>query len=305
MDEQLRGVLPVVQTPYNRDDSVDHGALAHEVGWALEQGVDGLTMAMVSDYLRLTDEERITVSRTTIEAAGGLPVVVSVGAESTFVACALAVRAHEIGASALMAVPPLSVRALEDEVARYYEALLVATPLPVVVQDASGYVGQPLSIDMQVSLLERFGSRVMFKPEAKPIGPRLTALRDATEGRARVFEGSGGIALVDSFRRRIVGTMPAVDVCWALVALWRALSDDDEETAYAISGPLGSLISLQDTLDTFIAVEKHLLMRQGVLESDRARGPVGFKLDPETRDEVDRIFDRLSDAVAATRGAAT
>ncbi len=304
MSEQLRGVLPVVQTPYGRDDLVDHGALAHEVAWAVEQGVDGLTVAMVSDYLRLTDEERVAVSRTTIQAAGGLPVVVSVGAESAVVACALAVRAYELGARALMAVPPLSVRALEDETARYYEALLLATPLPVVVQDASGYVGQPLSIDVQVSLLERFGSRVMFKPEAEPIGPRLTALRDATGGRAQVFEGSGGIALVDSFRRRVVGTMPAVDVCWALVALWRALSEDDDETAYAISGPLASLISMQGSLDTFIAIEKHLLVRQGVLKSDRARGPLGFRLDHETRAEADRLFDRLSDAVASSRGAA-
>ena len=47
-------------------------------------------------------------------------------------------------------------------------------------------------------LLEEFGpERVLYKPEASPIGPKLTELREATQGRARVFEGTGGIALVE------------------------------------------------------------------------------------------------------------
>ncbi len=304
MAEQLRGVLPVVQTPYDSDELVDHGGLAHEVAWAMEQGVDGFTVAMVSEYLRLTDDERIAVSRTTVEAAAGRPVVVSVGAESTAAACMLAVRAQDIGATALMAIPPLSARAGEDELARYYERLLNCVEVPVVVQDASGYVGQPLSIDLQVSLLDRFGSRVLFKPEADPIGPRLTALRDATSSRARVFEGSGGLALIDSFRRGIVGTMPAVDVCWAIVALWQAMTEGEEEMAYAISGALGPLIALQRSLDAYVAVEKYLLVRQGVLRDGRARGPLGFVLDRETRAEIDRLFDRLSHVVAAHAKAA-
>ena len=41
--------------------------------------------------------------------------------------------------------------------------------------------------------------------EAAILATRLSLLRDATNGQAAVFEGSGGIALVDSFRRGIVG----------------------------------------------------------------------------------------------------
>jgi dihydrodipicolinate synthase/N-acetylneuraminate lyase len=301
MGQALAGVLPVIQTPFDDADRVDHAVLAHEVSWALEQGVNGFVVAMVSEYLRLTEEERIAVSRTTVETATGLPVVVSVGAESSAIATLLTQRAESIGAAAVMAVPPFAARAHDDELVRYYEALLKATELPVIIQDASGYVGNPLTIQMQVSLLERFGERVMFKPEADPIGPRLTELRDATAGRARVLEGAGGIALVDSFRRGIVGTMPATDVCWAIVALWRALVEGDERTAYAISSALAPMIAMQSSLDAFVAIEKHLLVRQGVFTNARMRGPVGFVLDSETRDEIDRLFERLSDVVYATR----
>jgi 4-hydroxy-tetrahydrodipicolinate synthase len=139
---------------------------------------------------------------------------------------------------------------------------------------------------------------VLFKPEAVPIGPRLSELRDATAGAARVFEGSGGIALVDSYRRGITGTMPGAEVCWAIVALWQALVDGDQPRIDAINGPLSALISLQTSLDAFIAVEKHLLVRQGVFTSARVRGPVGYRLDQETTEEVDRLYALLRDAVA-------
>ena len=196
-----------------------------------------------------------------------------------------------------MAIPPISVGVPDRELSAYYEALLAAIEIPVVVQDASGYVGRPMSIQMQADLLDTHGERVLFKPEAVPIGPRLSELRDATGGRARVFEGSGGIALVDNFRRGIVGTMPAADTPWALVALWRALEAGDETRIEAIADPLARLVSLMDSLDAFVAIEKHLLVAQGVIPSARRRGPLGYEPDPETLAEVDRLVGRLREAV--------
>jgi 4-hydroxy-tetrahydrodipicolinate synthase len=134
---------------------------------------------------------------------------------------------------------------------------------------------------------------VLFKPEADPIGPRLTALHSATGGRALVFEGSAGIALLDSYRRGVVGTMPGADLVEALVAFWRALEAGDWSRATEISEPLTSLVMLESSLDSFVAVEKHILLRQGVFVNEVIRGPVGFVLDRETRAEVDRRYDRL------------
>ena len=54
---------------------------------------------------------------------------------------------------------------------------------------------------------------------------------------------------------------------------------------------------MQVGLDGFLAVEKHLLVKQGVFRSERVRGPVAFTLDPETRHEVDRLFHLLERAL--------
>ncbi|MFW6060833.1 MAG: dihydrodipicolinate synthase family protein [Phycisphaeraceae bacterium] len=301
---RVRGVLPVFQMPYHEDESIDFDTLSRQIDWLYEQGVDGLVLAMVSEVLRLTDDERYRVTEHVCKhSAGRGAVIISVGAESTVAAEAFARHAEQAGADAVMAIPPVSIGAGEDELRRYYERLLKAVSIPVIVQDASGYVGKPMSIELQANLLREYGQRVMFKPEAEPIGPRLTALREATQGEARVFEGSAGIALMDTYRRGVTGTMPGADVIQALIALWRALESGDERRAYDISDRLTSLVTLQGSLDTFLAVEKHLLVRQGIFRNTIVRGPVGFVMDDETRAEVDRRYDRLMEAVGSAETA--
>lgn len=294
----LHGVLPVFQTPYLPDETIDFPTLRREIGWLYDCGADGIVMAMVSETLRLASEEREELAARACEfgRARGV-VVISVGAESSKVAERYARHAEAAGAHAVMAIPPVSVGIGESELLTYYRRIIEAIRIPVIVQDASGYVGKPMPIAMQARLLAEFGpERVQFKPEATPIGPKLSELRDATGGRARVFEGTGGIALVDSFRRGIVGTMPGADLIRGLVPLWRALAAGDTAKADRIHGPLAALISMQNSLDAFLAVEKHLLVRQGIFQNTLVRGPVGFRLDEETTREVERLFDRMIEA---------
>ena len=294
----LHGVLPVFQTPYLPDETIDFPTLRREIDWLYDCGADGIVMAMVSETLRLASEEREELAARACEfgRARGV-VVISVGAESSKVAERYARHAEAAGAHAVMAIPPVSVGIGESELLVYYRRIIEAIRIPVIVQDASGYVGKPMPIAMQARLLAEFGpERVQFKPEATPIGPKLSELRDATGGRARVFEGTGGIALVDSFRRGIVGTMPGADLIRGLVPLWRALAAGDAARADRIHGPLAALISMQNSLDAFLAVEKHLLVRQGIFPNTLVRGPVGFRLDEETTREVERLFDRMIEA---------
>lgn len=301
----LAGVLPVVQTPFTADGSIDVAALRHELHWILDQGCHGVTTGMVSEILRLTAAECEQLAEVVCEVtrARGALAVISCGAESTHGAVAAARHAERVGADAVMAIPPITVHLDDEELFRYYAAIVEAVTVGVVVQDASGYIGRSLSIELQMRLLEAYGDQVYFKPEAAPIGPRLTMLREATQGDARVFEGTGGAALIDSYRRGIVGTMPGSELCWAIVRMWDLVEAGDFEGAYAISGPLSSLIGLQTTIDVFVSVEKHLLHRQGVLPSTTMRAPHGFALDDETRAEVDRLFDQIRALVVVEHAA--
>ncbi|MBA4062473.1 MAG: dihydrodipicolinate synthase family protein [Isosphaera sp.] len=301
MPKPLRGVLAVAHTPFTDADEIDPAALRRAVDWAFAVGADGVGTGMVSESAKLTSDERVSLAGMLVEfAAGRGPVFAAVGAEGTRQAVALAAAAERAGCDAVMAAPPLAGRVTAAHLVCHFRAVADATALPVIVQDASGYVGQAIPIPACVELLDRYGpDKILFKPEAAPNGPTLSALRDATGGRAVMFEGSGGIFLVDSFRRGIAGTMPGMDLLDGVVAVWRALRAGDEAAAYRVYFPVCALVALQlqAGLDGFLAVEKYLMVRRGLFPTARRRGPVGWELDPETAAEVDRLFARLQDTL--------
>ena len=60
--QTLSGVFPVVQTPYTPAGEIDLDDLDQELEWVLDHGADGLTTGMVSEVLRLTPDERRTLT---------------------------------------------------------------------------------------------------------------------------------------------------------------------------------------------------------------------------------------------------
>ena len=296
---KLTGVFNVLQTPLTETDEIDEVVFAREIEWLLECGIDGAVLAMVSEVLRFSAEDRRKQWQLVLKLIDGrIPVVASVGAESTYIATSLAKWAEIDGAAAVMATPPSAFATLSNEIKDYYVAIIESVKIPVIVQDASNYLGQPLDISLYVDLIDKYGAeRVQFKPEAKPVKERLEMLRDASSGRALVFEGQGGVDLLDTYPIGIVGTMPGAEVPWALVALFKALKENNWDRARSIHTPLAKLISYQTTLDAYVAVEKYLLVKQGIFTSARQRGPVGFRLTNEMKLEIDVAFDQLKAAV--------
>lgn len=306
MARRLSGVLPIVQIPFHGDDTIDIPALEKSVEWAFQVGADGIGTGMVSETNRLTETERVQVIRAMMAGAAGQgPVFASVGSESAVQAVERARIAEAEGCDAVMATPPMTSRLSPGAMKGYFSRIADSVGIPVIVQDASGYVGQPIPVSTQAELFHQFGpEKMLFKPEANPTGPILSELRDATGGRAVVFEGSGGIHLPDSHRRGVAGTMPALDLLDGIVAMWRALSCGDMETVDRLHHPVAAIVSfqLQAGLDGFLAIEKHLLVRRGLFASDRRREPYGWVADHETLGEVDRLFTRMLDLLAAMPG---
>lgn len=301
IDKQLHGVLPVLQTPFSPDGQIDGDVLRREIDWAFKVGADGVVVAMVSEILRLGHKGRRELATLVCAGAAGRGFsVISVGAESTAEAIVLAQHAEGLGASAVMAIPPVATSLGSDATREYFSEIARSLSIPLIVQDASSYVGASIDLSVYLKLLEEFGpNRILFKPEAAPLGPNLSKLRDATHGTARIFEGSGGVNLVDCYRRGIVGTMPGTDLLDGIVALWKALEACDEDRIYQLSFPISALVSmqLQGGLDGFLAIEKHILMKRQLFNNALQVQPVNWTLDAETRSEVDRLFARLQAVV--------
>ena len=304
MTASIEGILPILHTPFDTNDDIDRVSLKREIDWAFEQDIDGVCSAMVSEILRLTSEERIELNRLIVEMTAGRGVVVaSVGAESIKQAVHFAKEAVDAGCGAIMAIPPISTALPLPALRDYFGTLADAVDVPLIVQDASSYVGAAIPIEFYVRLLNDYGpQKILFKPEGAPIGPNISNLRDASDNRARMFDGSGGILLIDAFRRGVIGTMPGIDLLDGTAALWNALKSGDEATAYRIYFPICALVALQlqAGLDGFLAVEKYILVKRGLFTTDRRRKPNSWSLDAETQREVDRLLAMLTDALTAS-----
>ena len=295
-----RGVLPVLQMPYHDDESIDFDRLGQLCEFVLGEGGDGVVFALASEMLRLSDtERRDVVGLIGNITRGKTPFVAGVGAESTRTAVSHARHAEESGATAVMATPPLCTSAPESELERYYESLLDSVAIPVVVQDASSYVGSPLPISLQLRLIDRYGpSRVSFKPESAPVGPVVDTLRAAGGPDLAIYEGDGGAQVAANYARGLTGSIPGSEMVRSVVALWSALEAGNTAHADRIAPWIASLVACGVGLDGYLAIEKHLLVRQGVFVNEIVRGPVGFRLDSALRAHVDHLYDNLVRATA-------
>ena len=81
---KLHGVLTIAHTPFTEHDEIDAPSLKRCVDWVFAVGADGLGTGMVSETLKLTSDERVSLAKMLVEfTAGRGPVFAAVGAEST------------------------------------------------------------------------------------------------------------------------------------------------------------------------------------------------------------------------------
>jgi len=97
----IRGVVPILPTPFHSDDEVDLQALAALVDFSVAAGVAAVgTPAFGSEFYKLTDSERLRVLESVIaRASGRIPVIAQCNHHSPRHAARLAGQAEAMGAT--------------------------------------------------------------------------------------------------------------------------------------------------------------------------------------------------------------
>lgn len=87
-----------------------------------------------------------------------------------------------------------------------------------------------------------------------------------------------------------------------IAALWNALNNTDDVTAYRIYFPICAIVALQlqAGLDGFLAIEKYILVKRGLFKTDRRRELNSWNLDAETQSEVDRLLSMLNESLSVS-----
>jgi 4-hydroxy-tetrahydrodipicolinate synthase len=274
-DGSWAGVFPVLCTPFADDGAVDVEAQRAVVRFALGCGVHGLVcFGLGGEVNKLTPDERRRLTDAVVDEAGGrVPVLVGAGAESTHTAIELARYAEAAGADGIVVPPPFTTTCEAEELAAFFRAVADAVELPVMLQDASIYLGGAFTPALARRLADEQPNIRYVKIEA---GPERTADWVAGVGpRVGIFTGDAGAHLLPCLRAGAVGNIPAVDVADRLVAAYEAESSGDAAAAEERFRPLLPYLvfALQGGIDHVNAATKAVLVRRGVLARGALRRP--------------------------------
>ena len=134
-NKTFRGVYAIPVTPFNEDLSIDWESLRKCIEFSLETGAHGIVLPVnASEGPFLTDAERKEVLKTGIEVVNGtVPVIAGVSGASTAVSVELTKNAAELGADAVMAMPPNG--AAGAVIWDHYSAIAETGQLPVWIQN--------------------------------------------------------------------------------------------------------------------------------------------------------------------------
>jgi dihydrodipicolinate synthase/N-acetylneuraminate lyase len=287
----VRGVFPILVTPFDERERVDEDSLRSLVDFNIGAGVHGLGIALGSEIQKLTEPEREQVIRIVVDQTRGrVPVVVNTGAQANLTAVLYSRQAVDLGAAAVMCLPP-APPVSASEMRAYFKAISDAVSVPVFIQDTQ-------TTPVPAALIRRIADdneQVRYaKVESPPQPTQVQAAVQASGGLVTVFGGAGGTYLLEELRRGSVGTMPWPSQPEAFVRIWDVWQAGDQRQAAELHereiAPLAKLATAGIRLGH--TVHKELLRRRGVIRSSLVRAP-SDALDEVTRRELDAVCDRL------------
>ena len=286
----MQGVFPILVTPFDADERVDEDSLRSVVEFNISAGVHGLGIALGSEILKLTEAERsLVISVVVDQTRGRVPIVVNTGAQANLTAALYSRQAEDLGASAVMCLPPSPVSATEARA--YFKAISDAVHIPVFIQDT---MTTPVSAGLIRQIAEESEHVRYAKVESPPQPTQVQAAVAAGSGLVSIFGGAGGTYLLEELRRGGVGTMPWPSQPHAFVEIWNAWQAGNERQAVDIHereiAPLARLATAGLRLGH--TIHKELLRRRGVIRHALVRAP-SDPLDEITAGELDAICDRL------------
>ena len=288
--EALRGIFPVLQTPFSEDGAVDETALRREVELCVAAGAHGVVFPVLgSEFQYLGDAERDGAVKAVVEVAGGrLPVVAGVAAPTLRAATEHARHAAAVGADAVIALPPYLAAATPEETLAYYEAVANAARLPVFVQHShagldAAFLGRLINEIDQVQYIKEEN-----EPSAHHISAVVAGVGSECKG---VFGGALGRWMLSELHRGAAGFMPAAEVPEIYVRIWEAWQAGDRTAARELFNHLLPLINL--TLLLGLPVCKTVLQRRGVFSSAAMRMPGATLLDDADHRELDEVLQAL------------
>ncbi|MFN7003280.1 MAG: dihydrodipicolinate synthase family protein [Roseinatronobacter sp.] len=274
----LTGILPVAPTPFLDDGSLDDDGIRRIIDCMIDQGVDAICiLANYSEQFVLSDAERAHVMRLSLEqAAGRVPMIVTISHFSTALVVERARAAQAMGAAMVMMMPPYHGVGLVPAEARIFEhfaAVSDAITIPIMVQDAP-LSGCPLSVPFLARMARELEQVSYFKLEMPFAADKLAALIEAGgDAILGPFDGEEAVTLLADLDAGATGTMTSAllpEQVRPIVIDYRAGRIDSALAQWQRCLPLIN----HENRQCGLRATKTVMKEGGVIRSDHVRHPL-------------------------------
>lgn len=271
----LKGIFPVLPTPFLADGGIDAPGMSRLVEFALDQGIDGVVFpGFASEVENLTTDERATLLKIVVATASGrVPVVAGASAADWRDVVEHGKVAADLGIRHLMVQPPKSVGTDASALIEFLGHIVEALPeIEIILQNAPAPRGSDLSPQAIVEILRALPQVAYVKEETLPAGPAIThILAHAPDSLRGVIGGGGARYILDEYARGATAAMPALEIAGEHVAIDRALRAGNRQEARRIYVETLPLLVLQAVYR--MRLTKHVLARRGVIDGVGVRAP--------------------------------
>ncbi len=294
-NNELLGVVPIVPTPFKENQDIDEGALRALVEFAVTNGLQAVCLpAYASEFYKLTDSEKLEVVRIAVDqSAGRIQIVSQSNSPSLRIALQLAQANVDSGADIVSIAVPRIFHLPDISIKQYLAGFLGSIPnTPVLIQDFNPG-GTTMSVQLINELRLEFPNFKYLKLEEPLSAPKIKKIIKVTDGNVGVFEGWGGLYMLELIPAGIVGIMPGLAVADILQRVFTLRKNGAITEAFTLFERVMPQIffSLQN-MELYHYAEKELLMARKILKNSIARIPA-YIPDPETINHIRHLNERI------------
>ena len=268
------GIHCVLYAMFDKQERVDRGLMREQIDAVLRCGVSGITvLGLATEVGKLSGDERKQLMRTTAtDLAGRRPLSITINGASVAEQIEQLRAAEDCGADWLILQPPGVGTYPATEYLDFFGRVADAARKPVAVQNAPAYFGRGLTADELGQLFSRHPKLKIIKGEGPAVD--IERLVKTVGPDVPVFNGRGGLEMIDSLRAGCAGLILAPDLVDRAAKTFAAFKSGDETAAEALyAGSLPAVVFIMQSLESLVLYGKRLFALRAGLPQVNDRSP--------------------------------
>jgi N-acetylneuraminate lyase/4-hydroxy-tetrahydrodipicolinate synthase len=135
------GVYVAMVMPYKEDSSINEEELIKLINFQIDNGVHGfLPLGSIGEFIHFSKEEKINIIKIVVETVDERAFVIpNIGSSHPKQSIELGIEATKLGCSGVLIAPPYYYKQSNDMIEKYFEEIIDAIDLPVVLYNIPAF----------------------------------------------------------------------------------------------------------------------------------------------------------------------